>query len=508
MKLKQSILRPFNKDAPEIIAAVDLGSNSFHLKLTQAQDGELKVLDRIREMVRLAGGLDNSGRLDNDTTRRALDCLQRFGQRLRHIPSRNIRVVGTNTLRKIGDNNEFFAQAESAIGHNIEVISGLEEARLIYLGVSHSIASSGDRRLVIDIGGSSTELIIGEQFDPIYMESLQLGCVSLSKTYFSDGALSRKRLQKAELAARLQFEPFESRFRALGWKTVIGASGTIRAVSRVAYENGWSNDGITLSALTRLVDILKKTDHVDNLNLAGLAPERAPVFPGGVMVLLALFEALGIEHMLISDGALREGLLYDLLGRIRHEDIRSRTSENLAARYRVDREHSARIQSTAIRCLSKVAKAWAVDDELSLQLLQWASQLHEIGLDIAHSQYHKHGGYILENADLPGFSQQEQQWLALLIRSHRGKFPCGLFKQLAKPWSTKLLRLAVLLRLAIVLHRSRSPNPLVDFDLNAGKRSLVLSFPEGWLEQRPLTCADLEQESGYLSAAGFQLGFS
>jgi len=491
------------------IAAIDLGSNSFHMIVARPKNGGLHVLDRLREMVRLAAGLDEERRLDPQVMERALECLARFGQRLSHLPPGNVRAVGTNTLRSARNANHFLAAAEEALGHPIEIISGVEEARLIFLGVAHSMADDGKQRLVVDIGGGSTELITGVHFEPSRMESLYMGCVSMSRRHFADGRITRKAVRAAELAARLELEPHESHFRGAGWEEVVGASGTIRTIDRVARENGWGEDGITPDALRKMVEAMLKAGHVDRLKLPGLSAKRRPVFPGGLMVLLATFEALGIERMQVADGALREGLLYDHMGRIRHEDVRARTVESLGATYHVDGAQAERVTNTAAAALRQVSQGWSLQDSDYRPMLGWAAALHEVGLAIAHNQYQKHGAYILANADMPGFSQQEQRILAALVRSHRRKFPDALFTELPRSWHDPARRLAILLRLAAVLHRSRNPAPLPPFQLTApDAKTLVLQLPPGWLDDHPLTCADLEQEAAYLTGVGFRLGFS
>jgi len=496
------------RNAPaETVAAVDLGSNSFHMLVARPNGAELVVVDRLREMVRLAAGLDEQRHLDRDAQRRALDCLERFGQRLRDMPQGSVRAVGTNTLRSAHNAGEFIEAAERALGHPIEIISGVEEARLIYLGVAQSTPGHTGPRLVMDIGGGSTELIIGQGFEPHRMESLYMGCVSMSRRHFPDGTISTKRWQRALLAARQELEPLEASYRDLGWEEVIGASGTIRAVRSVVQDAGWSPTGISRESLVRLAEELLKAGEVDKLKLGGLSAERAPVFPGGVAVLLATFDALGIEQMRVSDGALREGLLYDLLGRIRHEDVRSRSVGSLAERYHVDGEQGERVARTAGHCLEQVAPAWELEGEETAQWLDWAGRLLEIGLDIAHNQYHKHGAYILENADLAGFSRQEQRVLAALVRLHRRKFAMDVIKALPKDWHQPVTYLAILLRLSALLHRSRSPAPPPAFTLETADKALHLGFPPGWLDEHPLTRADLEQEAGYLKAARLSLSF-
>lgn len=505
MRAKAATTTPKLADTDDTIAAIDLGSNSFHMKVARLRDGELSVLDRLREMVRLAGALDDDNCLVPAATAPALACLKRFGERVRHMPAGNVRVVGTNTLRRAHNSAEFIAAAEAALGHPIEVISGVEEARLVYLGVVQSVANDNQRRLVIDIGGGSTELIIGAGLQPTFMESLYMGCVNMSEAYFADGRISRKRLRRANMAARIELEPHEARFRKLGWQKAIGASGTIRAVERVLTGAGWSNEGITPPGLKRLRAALVKAERVELLKLPGLSADRAPVFPGGVVVLHAVFEALGIERMLPSDGALREGLLYDLLGRIRHEDGRSRTVTALAKRHHVDAEHAMRVERTAAQFFAQVVEDWSLQGDLPESLLRWSAQLHELGLDIAHNQYHKHGAYILENADLLGFSRQEQHLLAVLVRAHRRKYPISVVRGLPANWMLVMQRLIVLLRLAVVLHRSRSPDPLPPIELKGKARSLVAQFPKHWLRQHALTRADLQEEAEFLRVADVQL---
>ena len=458
-------------------------------------------------MVRLAAGLDNKNTLSDEAMERAMACLTRFGQLLRDMPPGSVRIVGTNTLRKARNSQALIEHAEEVLGHPVEIIAGVEEARLIYLGVSHGLSDAGGTRLVADIGGGSTELILGEGFTPHTMESLHMGCVSFSQRYVPNGYINRKKLSQARLAALREVEPVAGFFRKQGWDRAIGASGTIRAVRSVVEAMGFCDEGISAAALTQLVDTITDYDHVDKLDLPGLSPERAPVFVGGTMVLLGVFEGLRIEHMNVADTALREGLLYDLLGRIRDEDVRARTVESLANRYQVDQEHAERVSTTALELMTQVSDDWDLADDNLRHLLTWAAQLHEIGRDIAHSQYHKHGAYILKNADMPGFSRQEQQVMALLVRAHRRKLPINDIKALPESWHKLLYRLVVLLRLAVLLHRSRSDSALPEIKLLVKKRNLTLIFPTGWLEEHALSRADLEQEATYLEKAGYSLTF-
>ncbi|MDE2088959.1 MAG: exopolyphosphatase [Gammaproteobacteria bacterium] len=493
--------------AAQTLAAVDLGSNSFHMLVARVADGELHIVDRMREVVRLAAGLDARQRLTRKARRRALECLARFGQRLRGLPAGSVRAVGTNTLRQARNAGEFLTESQRVLGHPIDVISGREEARLIYLGVSHSLADDGGRRLVIDIGGGSTEFIIGERFDAQHMESLFMGCVGMSRQYFPDGALTRGNLERAVLAARLELQNIEAYYRRIGWQTAIGSSGTLLSIAEVVRAQRWSDHGITLEALHRLRKALIEAGSIKRLALNGLRAERAPIFPGGVAILLAAFEALGIERMTLSSGALREGLLYDLLGRIRHEDVRERTIAALTSRYQIDGVQAARVERTALACLAQTAAAWKLQDEAHRNALNWAARLHEIGLAIAHNQYHKHGAYLLANADLPGFTRQEQRLLAALVRGHRRKFPEAVFKELPDYQVEPARRLCVLLRLAVLLHRIRRDAAQPPLTLTATGKGLRLRFPSGWLARHPLTRADLAQEAEYLQAAKLKLSF-
>ncbi|MHB8453761.1 MAG: exopolyphosphatase [Acidiferrobacterales bacterium] len=495
--------RTRKRNAMETVAAMDLGSSSFHMIVARVEHGRLHVLDRLQEMVRLASGLDARGRLMPAARKRALACLARFSQRLRGLPRGSVRAVGTNTLRRMHNAGDFLAAAERTLGYPIEIIAGREEARLIYQGMAHSWPDDGRPRLVVDIGGGSTELIIGQGLDAISMESLYMGCVSLSDAYFADGTVTDKAMRRAETAALLELRPVEAQFRH-GWETAIGTSGTIRAVRAVLRGQGWTDGTITKAALGRLRDSLIVARHLQRTTLTGLSAERTPVFPGGVAILSAVYEALGIDRMQVADGALREGLLYDLVGRLRHEDVREQAVSTLARRFHADTAQAERVMRTAAQGLKQVARVWRLSEEDG-RLLGWAARLHEIGLVVAHNQYHKHGSYLVEKSDLPGFSWQEQQQLAALIRGHRRKFPSAVFDALPAPQRATARRLCILLRLAVLLHRARSEDELPGMRLSAGQRSLRVHFARGWLRRQPLTQADLAQEVVWLRSAGLRL---
>jgi len=494
------------KQPPEIVAALDLGSNSFHMIVCSLHNGQLQNLDSLKEMVRLASGLDDNNMLDEAAQQRALSCLERFGQRIRNLPAGSVRVVGTNTLRTAKNIQDFLVKAEAALNHPIDIISGIEEARMIYLGVAHSLGNMAGRRLVIDIGGGSTEYIIGSNNTPHDKESLHMGCVSISKLFFSSGELSKEAMKNAILFAEQELEPVELRFNQGNWHHAIGASGSLRAIARVLEAANWSNNGITREALERLVEHLGNCRHVNEMNLPGLDNERFPVFPGGVAIAYASFKALGIGQMTVSDGALREGLIQDLLGRIYDHDIRASTVQMAAERYHTDLGQALRVKCTLNHFLAQLDdNAYPFNNETSRQFLAWAADLHEIGRDIAHSGYHKHSAYIIENGDLAGFSRQDQQLLAALVRSHRRKFSITRFNNLPAPWQHHAPLLTVLLRLAVLLHRNRHSVDLPDFKIALAKNKITLQTPPNWLAQSPLTQADLKQEADYLKASGYLL---
>jgi exopolyphosphatase/guanosine-5'-triphosphate,3'-diphosphate pyrophosphatase len=467
--------------------------------------GQLVIIDRLREMVRLGAGIDAEGRLDREAASRALACLERFGQRLRDMHARDVRVVGTNALRRAHRKQAFLERARDAIGHPIEIISGMEEARLIYSGVAHTMPSGAGRRLVVDIGGGSTELIIGEELEPLELESTQMGCVSTSARFFGDGKISAKRLARARVASRQELEPIQAAFRRRGWDRAVGSSGTVRAIGEAIRELQPDTTAITAEGLERLLDRLLRAGHVREIGLAAVTEERRAVFPGGVAILAEVFDVLGCERMEVADGAMRDGLLYDMIGRLTHEDARERTVRAMQARYHVDAQQCERVEKTALAFLAQTAGAWQLDDAQGELLLAWAARLHEIGLDVAHSRHHQHGAYLLENADMPGFTREEQRVLARVVGSHRRRVVTDGFDQLLPPWDRRTIYLIVLLRLAVLLHRGRGSAPLPELQLLPRGRSLEARFPMQWLKEHPLTVADLRQEIEWLREADFRL---
>ena len=483
-----------------ILAAIDLGSNSFHMIIARLRDGHFQVVDKLREMVQLRAGLDEAGRLSPESQERAIACLQRFGERIKDLPPTSVRIVGTNTLRVAKNSQVFLRRARLALGHPIDIVAGEEEARLIYLGVAHALAFDDSRRLVMDIGGGSTEFIIGEGFTGLKRESLEMGCVSFSQRFFAGGLVSKTRMKTALIAAGTRLRAIQRPYRNMGWTDAIGASGTIRTVANIVNQNGWATDGvITPKSLDKLIHAMVEAGHIDEFSLEGLSEERRSVLPGGVAVLKAAFDRLKIERMVVSDGALREGLLYDLLGRIQHDDERERTVLALARRYQTDEEHALRISTMATQLFEQVAPAWEINEEAYLDRLQWAAKLHEVGLVIAHESFQKHSAYLVAHSGLPGFSREDQHALATIVLGQRRKFPKKEIKELSDELQDSTKKLTVLLRLAMVFNRGRSERADTFVKLKVTKKGLRLTLPKGWLDKHPLTEADLLQEAEYLS---------
>lgn len=490
---------------PDQLAAIDIGSNSFHMLIAKIEQGELRPIERIGEKVQLAANM-RDGQLDPAAIERGLACLARFEQRLRELSTQDavIRVVGTNALRAAKNRKAFIEPGERILDCPIEVISGREEARLVYLGVAHTLADDDDSRLVVDIGGGSTEFIVGNRFEARLMESLHMGCVSFLR-FFPDGVINRQHFEQAYRAAFREVLNIRDRYRGQ-WQNCVGSSGTLLAIEQVLLEAGLLEYGINHHGLVQLREMVLQFSHVDQVDLPGLKESRRQVFVTGVAICCALFDALAIKQMTTSEGALREGVLFDLIGRLNHEDVRERTVSALEQRYDTDQELGRKVERIALTGLLQVLEPWSLHDDRDHQLLAWASRLAEIGLAVSHSQFHKHGEYLLRHADLAGFSRREQEQLALLVRAHRRKFPSSEFALLAERDQRRLTYLAILLRLAVLLrHTQIEDEEWPEINFSAAENQLTLQFPAGWLARHPLTESDLQQEQQYLQAIAFQL---
>ena len=450
-------------------------------------------------MTRLAAGLESSGSLSQECIDLALASLRRISQRIRSLPQHNVRIVGTNALRQAANRDAFISQAEAILNHNIDVISGREEGRLIYAAVAQSIESRGDLRLVIDIGGGSTELIAGHRFEPHLSESIQIGCISMTERWFKEGKLSTSRMANAVQDMQLELEVVEHSFLTHGWELAVGTSGTILAIQNAIAQ--FSTEGITKQTLKELSRRLVCFGHIDNIDPSWCSLRRAQSLPGGVAMLLGLFKSLNLDTLEVSTGALREGLLHELIGRAHDVDIRERSVRALAPRFHIDQHHATLVAQTALAMFDQLYPKLTDELEDERQLLHWAATLHEIGMAISHSAYHKHGAYLLENLDMPGFTLTEQSQLAWLVRTHRRR----LQTEEPMPHGKSLMHLCVILRLAVTFRRNRSDARSADTSFKKKGNAYSVEIDRDWLNSHPLTRMDLEQESNVLRDAGIEL---
>lgn len=488
-----------------VIAAIDLGSNSFHMVLAQTDQQGIHIYERFGEKVQLAAGIDAQLNLQNDAMQRGFDCLRRFAQHVRALPQGAVRVVGTSSLRVAHNRQSFIEQAEEILGHPVDIISGREEARLIYLGVSHSLPSDLNKRLVIDIGGGSTEFIIGQQCEAQLRDSLQMGCVSFTQRFFSDGKVTAAGYAQVYTAARLELLELEHSLLRLGWHDSLGASGTICSIGQALVEAGLSQGAINSQGLNWLKQRVFSIADINAIDIPGVKPERSSILPAGLAILEAILDALQVTHITPCHGSLREGVLYDLLERHQGKDIRERSIQTLTERSHIDTEYAQFVEQQALQALEQVADAWQLEQEWHKNILRWAARSHQVGLDIAHYHYHKHGAYLVEHSDLAGFSRQEQQMLALLVRGHRRNIPLQSFKQLPEDAARQLFYLCILLRLSILLQHIRSTQTLPELQLSAHLNALNIRFPKHWLSNNPLFAANLQQEAHWLKRNHFTL---
>ncbi len=489
-----------------LYAAVDLGSNSFHMVIARLNEGRMQIVDRIKERVRLAEGMDEQRRMSAEAMARGLDCLALFAERLTNIKPDQIRIAGTYTLRRASNARDFVREAAEVLNHPIEIISGQEEARLIYQGVAHTQHIEG-QVLVVDIGGGSTELIIGEGFEHKALTSRKMGCVSFTQSFFGNGKLGEKAFNAAVLEAQHQLAPIINQYRKLGWQSCLGSSGSIRTVRDVLQGEEWTDGAITLAGLERLKEEMLKHKRVDQLKLAGLTEERQGVFAAAVAILLGLFTSLPIERMEYSDGALREGLLYEFEERLQHHDIRERTALALSTHYRIDKRQATRVESSVLSLFDALSGPWEMPEEPYRAILGWAARLHEIGLAINYSGIHKHSAYILQNTDLPGFNQDDQALLAALVRFHRKGLKLSELPALPNHDEQTVLRCIRILRLAVAAHHRRQDNLLPEWRVQAAGDQLVVTLPLDWCDENKLLMQNLEKEHRYCHEQGWPLLF-
>ncbi len=482
-------------------AAVDLGSNSFHMLIARIQNGQMEIIDREKEMVQIARGVRKGGHLNLAAQTRALECLHRFSERLRDIPVEQIRAVGTKTLRATSRSKSFFKKAEQTLGVSIQIISGYEEARLVYAGLSHSVLNDHSKRLVIDIGGASTEFIIGEGYEPLLMESLNMGCVSYTKRYaVQSRKITRKFMDKVYLAACSEIEVLRKNYRKVSWQIVFGTSGTARAIADLTM----AKDGgavISKQSLDQLIE-----DLVKDKKLLNNVPElRRDVLPAGAAILKAIFDQLKLDSMHVGDAALKEGLLFDTIGRLSDKDTRDESIQKLQQQYNVDTDHAQRVAESAITLWHQI-RSPVLPGVSRSKILRWAAELHEIGLSISHASFHHHGYYILRHNDMAGFGRYEQYILANLVRSHRKGLYQQKFEDMDGLAMTAFFPLLVCLRLSVLFHRRREDMDYLP-KLTNTKLGYQLKFRRGWLKQHPLTLSGLELEQDQYESIGVALEF-
>lgn len=487
-----------SNNKPQEIAAIDLGSNSFHMVIARIVNGALQVLGRLKQRVHLADGLDSNNMLSEEAMERGIACLALFAERLQGFPEENVCIVGTHSLRQAANAEEFLKRAAKVIPYPIEIISGHEEARLIFMGVAHTQPEKG-RKLVIDIGGGSTEMVIGEDFDPLLVESRRMGCVSFARQFFPNGEISKDNFQRARLAAAQKLENMAWQYRIQGWQAALGASGSIKAAHEVLIALGEKDGLITAERLELLRNEVLKYKRFSELALPGLSEDRQAVFVPGLSILCGVFDALAIKQLRLSDGALREGVLYEMEGRFRHQDIRSRTSRSLAEHYNIDHEQAYRVLSTVQQLYAQwmAQNSKLVHPQLEA-LLNWAAMLHEVGLSINHSGMHRHSAYILQNTNLPGFNQEQQLLLATLVRFHRKGVKLDELPRLTLFKKKQYIPLIQILRLAALLNNQRQSTTTPEsLELETNGFHWILRFPQGYLQQNNLVQLDVEKEQSY-----------
>jgi exopolyphosphatase/guanosine-5'-triphosphate,3'-diphosphate pyrophosphatase len=484
-----------------LYAAIDLGSNSFHMLVVRHIDGSVQTLAKIKRKVRLAAGLDEGNALSREAMQRGWDCLSLFAERLQDIPQENIRIVGTATLRTATNANLFLEKANEILGHPINIISGQEEAATIYKGVAHTSGGLG-RRLVVDIGGASTELIIGEGFDAKALTSLKMGCVTWLEKYFKDRQLSQHNFDTAIAEAKATLQPILAQYRAIGWDVCVGASGTVQALQEIMLAQGM-DEVITHSKLKRLQKQAMRSDHLEELEIEGLTLERALVFPSGLSILIAVFELLEINSMTLAGGALREGMAYEMMAEMRQEDIRARTIDSVQTRYQIDKAYADQVSKLALTLLQQCGSKTWIEEPQAKFLLEAVTSLHELGLTIDFKKGGEHNAYLLTHLDLPGYTRAQKFLLAELGRRYRDQLTALPAQYALSDQSAK--RLLRLLRLSVLLTHRRDASLQPAFSLSAEGDTLTLSIAQAWLDNNPLTNAELEIEANRQSDMGWPL---
>ena len=489
-----------------LLAAIDLGSNSFHLMVAKAEFGELRPVHALAEKVQL-GETDDSGLLTDSAIARGLACLERFKQLVDSTSPDKLRIVGTNALRRAKNRQAFIDPAEQIIDAPIDVIYGREEARLIYLGVAHTLSDDANTRLVIDIGGGSTEFILGERFEPKKLESLQMGCVSYGRHYLPEGLIHRDGFTAAYHRARIEASHIRRSYHSNLWQEAVGSSGTLRAIEALITAAGWRESGIDRDSLEKLKETLLTFKHSDDINLEGLSDTRKSVVTSGLAITLGIFDGLQIQEMRTSTGALREGVIYDLIGRFSHEDVRTRSVSAMQQRYSADQTIADLVCRRVGLLASAISNEWHLSKS-EVDLLTWAAALHEIGVAVSQKNYAQHSAYLVLNSDLPGFAQQDQEIMATLISALRGKIRLDALDAIPDRKRQNVARMMVLLRLAVILKHVEEVESIPDLAVCAKGETLTLTYPKDWGEAHPLTIWEILQSESSFTRLGIALTLS
>ncbi|MDO5530728.1 Ppx/GppA phosphatase family protein [Sutterella sp.] len=481
-----------------LLGAVDLGSNSFRVEIGRLEGDRIVTQSYWKETVRLAGGFDKNGALTPEIQARALAALSRFNERLADLPAERVRAVATQAMRIATNSAEFLPKAEAALGYPIDILSGHEEARLVFKGCAQTLPPSSKRRLVVDIGGASTEVIIGTGLDAQRYESFRIGCVNTSIRFFEDGRITPKALERAITACSAELEESITAFGKGNYDEAFGSAGTFGAVSDIVRALGWGEGEVTPEHLERLRKMLLDAKDIKNINFLGLKEDRREVIAGGLAVLSAVYRVLGVESMRPASGALRVGLLYDLLGRVSNRDTRDVTIDSVMEATRLDREQAGRVAKLTEKIYAAVNPDAVAEDPEKLKYLGWAALVHEAGMAISSSRYHRHGQYILMNADMPGFSRREQDTMAALVLSQRGTL-----KKMEPYLGTLVSPEAVLsIRLAVIFAHARHDIAFPVMDVQRIPGGIRIRIEEGWLAKHPLTAYLLREETDLWSKIG------
>ncbi|MDB2374216.1 guanosine-5'-triphosphate,3'-diphosphate diphosphatase [Psychrosphaera haliotis] len=484
-------------------AVVDLGSNSFHMMIAQVVAGSVQIIGRVKRKVRLASGLNENMFLSDEAMQRGWECLNLFAERLQDIPRENIKISGTATLRLAKNVDTFLEKAEQILGFPIQIISGEVEAQTIYKGAAYT-SSSNKKKLVIDIGGASTELIAGEGHLPQVFTSINVGCVTYLDRYFKNGVLSEANFNSAIEAAELEINKVKSKYSAFDWQEEVGASGTVQAIQEILMAQGF-DEIITLERLNSIMQQSISFGFLDKLAIKGLVQERRLVFPSGLAILIAIFKQLNLTGMTLAGGALREGQLYSMLPELTKLNVRERTIKSVMTRYHIDTRHAQRVSELSLELAEQLAPSWDLNQFEAIDILKSAALVHEVGLQVSYKDQQIHASYLLANSNLPGFTTAQKNLLTAIVRNHRDDIDHSMLSAQTTTSVLLAIRLVRILRLSVILSLRRTDEVLPNIEVSIVGEELSIHLPNGWLEANPLSAAELHQEASYQALQGWQL---